>query len=106
MISKSVMSQTAQAAGANAAFITNGMIGVAEITTHGVSIIGYYAEHRGAVILNESTEIATVGIEPDGDDAELLGSLNLATGGRALAKKADNHIALVKGSSGWVGVRA
>lgn len=107
MISKSVMIETAQAAGANAAIIINGMIGVAEIDAHGARIIGYYADHRAALVINQpDSVIASDPHDADSDDTELLGSLNLAAVGRALAKKADNHIALVKGSSGWVGVRA
>lgn len=104
MISKSVMIETAQAAGANAAFIINGMLGVAEIDAHGARIIGYYADHRAALVINQPDSV--IASDADSDDTELLGSLNLAAVGRALAKKADNHIALVKGSSGWVGVRA
>lgn len=107
MISKSVMIQTAQAAGANAAFIVNGMIGVAEIDAHGARIVGYYAEHRAALVINQpDNPIATNPHAADEDDTELLGSRALAAGGRALAKKADTGVALVKGSSGWVGVRA
>ena len=107
MISKSVMIQTAQAAGANAAFIANGMLGVAEIDAHGIVIVGYYAEERAALVINQpDNPIGTNPHDADADDTELLGSRALAAGGRALAKRADNHIALVKGSSGWVGVRA
>ena len=107
MISKSVMTATAIDAGGNAVFIENDIITVAIIGAHGARIVGYYADHQAALVINQpDSAIASDPHDADSDDTELLGSLNLAAGGRALAKKADNHIALVKGYNGWVGVRA
>ena len=108
MISKSVMIQTAQAAGGNVVFIDNGILTIAEITTSGIAIVATAATGDGDIILTDSplTDIVVDPADADSDDTELLGSLNLAAGGRALAKRGDAGVALVKGSGGWVGVRA
>ena len=107
MVSKSIMIETATAAGGNAAFTSNGLLTVASIDERGVTVVGHYAEHRSALVINErEITINNEHIVADEDDAELLGSTALAAGGRVLARKADNSVALVKGKSGWVGVRA
>ena len=106
MISKSIMVDMANCVGGNAVAVIDGIVTVANITAGGTSVVGYYAAQRAALVINQPDTFSTNPHDADADDAELLGSRALAAGGRALAKRADADVALVKGSGGWVGVRA
>ena len=105
MVSKSIMIAVANDVGGNAVFIKAGNITVATVTVDGITIIAQESKRGEIKVVAEDIPTAA-DVHADEDDAELLGSARLAAGGRVLARKADDHIALVKGSSGWVGVRA
>ncbi len=106
MISKSVMVAAAQAAGGNAVFIDNGILTIAEISASDITLVATATATGDIAVTNITTDIVVDSADADSDDAELLGTQYLAAGGRALAARADSGIALVKGNTGWVGVRA
>lgn len=109
MNSNSTMAGVATDVGGNAVFIKEDLVYVACIYTGEYQIIGTMLNGADAdykIYMSDFDPLPFKVSEYSDDDAEQLGSRNLAAGGRALAKQADNQIALVKGASGWVGVRA
>ena len=105
MISKSIMVEMANTVGGNAVAVIDGTVTVAVIDGTVANIVATTATVDGDITITvDGTSI--VADDADEDDTELLGNRARAAGGRALAKKADTGVALVKGSSGWVGVRA
>ncbi len=109
MISKSIMVEMANTVGGNAVAVIDGTVTVAVIDGTVANIVATAVDGDITITVDGTSIVIGTSIvadDADEDDTELLGNRALAAGGRVLARMADTRVALVKGSSGWVGVRA